>query len=186
MEDERIVDLYLAREESAISCTAEKYGYRLRSIANRLLGDEQLAEECENDTYFQTWNLIPPHEPRTYFFPFLGRIIRHLSLDECRKNHRQKRYAMYCELTQEMQECLPGTETTESQAEANMLAGQINRFLEKYSREQQNIFVKRYWYFESIEEIAEGYGIRQSKVKTTLFRMRNDLKVFLEKGGYHL
>ena len=85
MDDAQIVELYLSRDESAISETAAKYGQRLRLIAERILGDAPAAEECENETYLKAWGLIPPNEPRTYLFAFLGRITRHLAIDEYRK-----------------------------------------------------------------------------------------------------
>ena len=108
MDDSQIVELYLSRDESAIAQTSQKYGTKLRRIAQNILTDIDASEECENDAYLQTWNLIPPNEPRTYLFAFVGRIIRHLAIDRLRHDSRRKRYALYCELTDEMQECRPG------------------------------------------------------------------------------
>lgn len=184
MDDEKIVELYLSRNEDAIAQTAQKYGPRLRNIANNILNDRETAKECENDAYLETWNLIPPHEPRNYLFAFVGKIVRHLALNVCKKNNRQKRYAVYCELTQEMQECIPAVNDTEAELEANYLSSLIDEFLESCSEEQQNVFVRRYWYFDSVSQIAKAYGFSQSKVKTMLFRMRSELKKHLEKGGY--
>ena len=186
MNDNEIVELYLSRNEDAINQTAIKYGTRLRNIAFRIVDDQETAKECENSAYFETWGSIPPYEPRDYLFAFVGRIIRHIALDSYRLNHRQKRQALYCELTQEMQECLPGDQDTEAEIEAKCLSGLINDFLKTCSEEQQNMFVRRYWYFDPISEIAETYGFSQSKVKTTLFRMRAELKEHLEKGGYEV
>lgn len=186
MNDNEIVELYLARNEDAINQTALKYGARLRNIAFRIVDDSETAEECENSAYFETWKSIPPYEPRDYLFAFVGRIIRHLALDVCKMNHRLKRRALYCELTQEMQECLPSDENTESEIEANCLRELINGFLETCSDDQQNIFIRRYWYFDSVSEIASAYGFSESKVKTTLFRMRAELKKHLERGGYNV
>ena len=118
MDDSMIVDLYLSRDESAISLTAEKYGSKLRKIAYGILGSESSAEECENETYLEAWSLIPPHEPRTYLFPFLGKIIRQLAIDEYRKATRKKRSAPVCELTKEMQECIPGKNDVEEAVDA--------------------------------------------------------------------
>ena len=103
MDDNAIVELYLSRNEEAIDRTSEKYGVQLRNIANNILNDIETAKECENDAYLETWNLIPPHEPRNYLFAFIGKIIRHISINECIKNRRQKRYALFCELTKEME-----------------------------------------------------------------------------------
>lgn len=186
MDDNKIVELYLSRNEEAINQTAQRYGSKLRNIANSILNNRETAEECENDAYLETWKLIPPHEPRNYLFAFVGKIVRHIALDVCKKNNRQKRYALYFELTQEMQECIPAKNDTESEIEANYLSGPIDKFLETCSEEQQNVFVRRYWYFDSVPQIAKAYGFSQSKVKTMLFRMRSDLKKHLEKGGYDI
>ncbi len=91
MEDEAIVELYLHRDEAALRHTAEKYGSRLRSLSYGILNDPETAEECENDTYLSAWNSIPPHEPRSYFYAFLARITRNLSLSRCRERNRLKR-----------------------------------------------------------------------------------------------
>ena len=184
MDDNEIVELYLSRSEDAIDQTAQKYGSRLRSIAYSILNDRETAEECENDAYLETWNLVPPHEPRNYLFAFVGKIVRHLALNVCKKNNRQKRYAVYCELTQEMQECIPAGNDIESEMDIKYLSSLIDEYLESCSEEQQNVFVRRYWYFDSVAQIAKAYGFSQSKVKTMLFRMRSELKKHLVKGGY--
>ena len=186
MDDNEIVELYLSRDEDAIAQTAKKYGFRLRNIANNILNDMETSKECENDAYLEAWELIPPHEPRNYLFAFVGRIVRHIALNVCKKNSRQKRYAMYCELTQEMHECIPADNDIEAEIEANLLSSAIDDFLEACTKEQQNVFVRRYWYFDSISQIAKAYGFSQSKVKTMLFRMRSGLKKHLEKGGYYV
>lgn len=184
MDDSEIVELYLSRDESAISQTVQKYGAKLRQIAYSILNNMASAEECENRTYLETWNRIPPNEPRTYFFAFLGKITRHLAIDECRKNTSQKRHALFCELTQEMEQCIPGKNAVEETFEANALSQAINTFLETCTEDQRNVFVRRYWFFDTIPEICKRYGYSQSKVKTMLFRMRNGLRNYLEKEGY--
>ncbi|MBR4183186.1 MAG: sigma-70 family RNA polymerase sigma factor [Lachnospiraceae bacterium] len=186
VEDEKIVELYLSRSEEAIAQTAQKYGSRLRNIAYNILNDRETAEECENDAYHETWNLIPPNEPRNYLFAFVGRIVRHIALNICKMSRRQKRYAVYCELTQEMQECIPADNDIEAEIEAEYLSSLIDAFLEIYTEEQQNVFVRRYWYFDSVAEIAKTFGYTQGKVKSMLFRMRADLKKRLEKEGYDI
>lgn len=184
MDDAKIVELYLSRNESAITRTAEKYGVRLRRIANRILNNRESAEECENDTYLEAWKLIPPHEPRTYLFAFLGRITRHLAIDECRRGGAQKRQALFLELTSEMQECIPGDGDVEAEIEAKALSQSIDNFLETFSEEQRNVFVRRYWFFDTISEVCRRYGYSESKVKVMLFRMREGLRAHLEKEGY--
>ena len=106
MDDSRIVELYLLRDETAIKQTTEKYGSRLRSLAYGIVNDSQTAEECENDTYMEAWNTIPPHEPRSYLYAFLARITRHISLNYCRDRSRLKRSAFICELSVEIEQCM--------------------------------------------------------------------------------
>ena len=185
MDDSEIVDLYLSRDEAAISRTAVKYGARLRRIADQILNDPCDAEECENDTYLQAWNLIPPNEPRTYLFSFLGRITRHLAIDLCRKRGAEKRSAVFCELTREMEECLPSDSGDVEQAvEAADLSRILNEFLARHSAEQQLVFVRRYWFFDTVPEISRRCGFSQSKVKMMLLRMREELRTWLGKEGY--
>ncbi len=184
MEDSIIVDLYLSRDETAIFHTAQKYGSKLRRIAYNILNNTSSAEECENDTYLEAWNRIPPNEPRTYLFAFLGKIIRHLAIDECRKNASRKRYAIFCELTKEMEQCIPGNNDVEGIFHADALSQSISSFLDSCSENQRNVFIRRYWYFDSISEICRRYGYSESKVKSILFRMREGLRDFLEKEGY--
>ena len=184
MDDSGIVDLYLARDESAIIETQRKYGQRLSRIACNILDRAESAEECENDTYLEAWNRIPPHEPRTYLFSFLGKITRHLAIDRCRKNTSLKRQALFCELTAEMEECIPGRSSAEEAVDAKALKHSIDAYLSGLSVPQQNVFVRRYWFFDSIADIARQYGFSQSKVKTMLFRMREGLRTHLEKEGY--
>lgn len=105
LDDNRIVELYLLRDETAIKQTTEKYGSRLRSLACGIVNDQQTAEECENDTYMEAWNTIPPHEPRSYLYAFLARITRHISLNCCRDRNRLKRSAFICELSAELEQC---------------------------------------------------------------------------------
>ena len=186
MDDNKIVEFYLSRNEDAISQTAAKYGSRLRNIANNILNDRETAKECENDTYLRAWNLIPPNEPREYLFAFMGRIVRNIALDRCRNENRQKRHVIYCELTQEMQECIPSESNPESDVEAQYLSNLIDGFLGTCTREQRSVFVRRYWYFETIPTICKRYGFSQSKVKMMLLRMREQLKEYLIKGGYDL
>lgn len=186
MDDAVIVELYIKRDESAISYTSEKYGKGLRKIANNVLGDEETSKECENDAYLETWNLIPPNEPRNYLFAFVGRIVRHLAIDRLKAAGAQKRSALYCELTDELQECIPGQSDVFSEISAMELTDMINSFLEEYPQVQRNIFVRRYWYFDSVSEICKRYSLTQSNVKTTLFRMREKLKDRLNRGGYEL
>lgn len=186
LEDDRIVNLYLLRDEKAITESKEKYGRRLRSLANGIVNDKETAKECENDTYLQAWNFIPPHEPRTYLYAFLARITRHISLNCCRSRDTLKRSAFISELSAEMEQCIPTPDDTECRMDELQLCEVINHFLSTLSDEKRYMFIRRYWYLDSISEIARRLSISQSKVKTNLFRCRNQLREYLEKEGYIL
>ena len=184
MDDHRIVELYLLRDETAIRQTSEKYGSRLRSLAYGIVDDRQTAEECENDTYMEAWNTIPPHEPGGYLYAFLARITRHISLNRCRDRSRLKRSALICELSAELEQCIPAPDDTECRINDMALSEAVNGFLGALSEEKRNIFVRRYWYLDSIADISKRFALSESKVKTTLFRCRNRLREHLIKEGY--
>ena len=186
MEDEKIVELYLRRDESAIGRTAEKYGTRLHALAYGIVADSQTAEECENDTYLSAWNSIPPHAPKHYFYAFLARITRNLSLSRCRENHRLKRSAHMEELSREMEQCIPAPNDLDCRLDEMALKQAINGFLRTQQEQKRNVFVRRYWYLDSVEDISKRYGISISKVKIILFRSRNALREYLIKEGYIL
>lgn len=184
MEDNIIVELYLNRDETAINQTRDKYGARLRSLAFNIVKDVHTTEECENDTYMQAWASIPPHEPRHYLYAFLARIIRHISLNRCRDCSRLKRSAFICELSTELEQCIPAPNDVDRLIDDIAFGEVINNFLAEIGEEKRNIFLRRYWYFDSIADISKRFGISKSKVKTTLFRIRNGLREHLEKEGY--
>lgn len=186
MDDSKIVALYLLRDEAAIRQTEEKYGSRLRSLAFGIVGDSQTAEECENDTYMEAWSTIPPHEPEGYLYAFLARITRHISLNCCRDRRRLKRSALICELSAEMEQCIPAPDDAACRVDDLVLRDAINGFLGSLNAEKRNIFVRRYWYLDSVAAISRRFSISESKVKTTLFRCRAGLREYLEKEGYTL
>ena len=184
LDDNQIIELYLFRDEAAIRQTSEKFGKRLRSLAYAIISDLQTAEECENDTYMEAWNAIPPHEPRSYLYNFLARITRHISLNCCRERSRLKRKAFICELSTEMEQCIPAPDDVESRVDDMALREAINGFLGTLGQEKRDIFIRRYWYLDSIAHISQRFSLSESKVKTTLFRCRNQLRAYLEKEGY--
>lgn len=186
MQDDRIIELYLLRDEAAIRLTAEQFGSRLRALAYGIVNDRQAAEECENDTYMEAWNAIPPHEPRGYLYAFLARITRHISLNRCRDRARLKRGAAVCALSAELEECIPCPDDLACRADDMALSEAINGFLGKLSAEKRNIFIRRYWYLDSIADISRRFSRSQSNVKTTLFRIRGQFREYLEQEGYTL
>ena len=186
MDDSSIVDLFLAKNEEAIRRTKEKYGARLRALSYNIVCDRETAEECENDTYMKTWSLIPPHEPRTYLYPFLAKIARNLSLNICRARQRLKRSAVISELSAEMEQCIPSPDDCECAIDDIALKMALNTFLKSLSREKRNIFLRRYWFLDSVAVISDRFGLSESSVKTTLFRCRVQLRQKLIREGYTL
>ena len=159
LDDNRIVDLYLSRDEAAISQTSEKYGSRLRNVAHGIVEDLHTAEECVNDIYMEEWNSIPPHEPKSCLFAFLARITRHIALDFCKERSRLKRRAFICELSAELKQCIPALDDTERHIDAMVLCEAINTFLATLGDERRNIFMRRYWYMDSIAASSQCYGL---------------------------
>lgn len=186
MEDKEIIALYQSRDEAAVERTAEKYGQRLRRISYGITEDDQTAEECENDTYLEAWNAIPPQNPSDYLFAYLARIVRHISIDVCRSRRRLKRNAILVELTAEMEECIPAPDDAARRVEYQELGRLISRWLYTLSEEKQVVFIQRYWYLSSVSDIAKKLGMGQSRVKMTLLRCRNGLREYLEKEGWIL
>jgi len=184
LNDDEIVRLYLRRDEAAVEQSAEKFGARLRSLAYGIVCDLQTAEECENDTYMEAWNSIPPHEPYDYLYAFLAHITRHIALNCCRDRSRLKRSAFICELSEEMEQCIPSPNDAECHLNDMVLKEAINGFLCTLSEEKRNIFLRRYWYLDSIAAISKRFALSESKVKTTLFRCRNQFREYLKKEGY--
>lgn len=186
MEDGSIVDMFLMRDESAIGCTKEKYGSILRHLAYEITKDAENAEECENDVYLCAWNSIPPHKPYHYFLPFLTKITRDVALSCFRKRNVGKRRAFIDELTKELENAIPAAGSMDDYMDEMVLRDILNRFLDGLPKEMRSVFIRRYWYLDSIQCIADGYGMSTSKVKSILYRCRNQLKIFLEKDGYML
>lgn len=186
MEDKQIIGLFLNRDESAVSETAKKYGSRLRQLSFSIVQNTQTAEECENDTYFEAWHAIPPHRPENYFYAFLARITRNLSLNRCTELSRLKRKAHICELSAEMAQCIPGPESVENYMDRKALESILNLFLRSLDPRKRNLFIRRYWYLDSIHAISERFQLSESNVKTILSRCRKELRICLEKEGIFL
>ena len=183
MKDAEIVRLYWRREESAIEETALQYTGYCYSIAYGILASEEDSEECVSDTWLRAWNAIPPAKPNRLSL-FLGKITRNLALDCCKKTRAKKREAGSTHLIlDELQECIASSETVEQAAAGRELEEQVNRFLHNLPRRECNIFLMRYWYNQSLFEIAEKLSVKESNVKASLFRSRKKLRKHLEKEG---
>ena len=184
MDDERIVELYWKRNENAISETATKYGSYLNSISYNILVNSEGAQECVNDTYHDAWNSMPPHRP-SILATFLGKITRRISIDRWRNLNRVKRGGGEVTLAlEELEQCVAGSHDVEKEIEKKELVQAINRFLDTLPVPERRVFLARYWYMDSIQDIAAHFKFSQSKVMSMLFRTRNKLRRQLEKEGY--
>ena len=183
MSDERIVELYWQRNESAIRLTHERYGGLCTRVAMNILGDPSDAEECVNDTYLKAWNSIPPHKPEV-LSAFLGKITRYVSLKRRRDKQAQKRGGGELSLAyEELADCIPAKHDIDAELEAKEIALHINAFLSALPATERHIFICRYWYFDSIGSISRQFGFRETKVKSMLFRTRTKLRDKLKKEG---
>ena len=154
MEDSAIIDLYWAREERALSETDAKYGGYCRSIAHNILKNREDSEECVSDTWLHAWNAMPPQRP-SILSSFLGRITRNLSFDRCRRQNAEKRGGGSLPLAlDELSECVPAPGRVEQALEARELAEAIDRFLRTLPERECSIFLRRYWYVDSVQDIA--------------------------------
>jgi len=186
MQDEKIVSLYWDRDETAIAATEEKYGRYLLKIAYNILCDQEDSRESVNDTYFKAWNSMPPHRP-DILSAFLSKITRQTAIDLLRRQTREKRGgSRYIQSLSELEDCVSADNTTEQSVDFRLLAEAIGDYLRTLSPEPRNLFVGRYYYFDSIREIAGYYGMTEAKVKTTLHRIRKGLKQYLIKEGFEL
>lgn len=183
MNDKKIIELLFARSQTAISHLQKKFGKYCHAIAYNILGNELDAQECVNDTYIRVWDSIPPHRPER-LSSFMGKITRNLALDRIKSRNRQKRRgSQITAAIGELKECIPDLAYPSDIADDIALRDALNSFLYSLSDETMKIFLQRYWYMSSIKEISEELSVSQSKVKITLHRTRNALKLYLEKEG---
>lgn len=185
MDDNSIVELFWSRNEDAIKQTDLKYGKLCKNLSVNILNDESDAEECVNDSYLTLWNRIPDERPK-YFCAFLCRIVKNLSLKKLEKITAAKRKPLCTVPLSELGDCVSGTDITESEYDASELAEKISQFLYRQDTLKRNIFVLRYWYCEPLKTIADRFGMKEHKVASVLFSMRQKLKKYLEKEGYLL
>ena len=183
MEDREIIALYFARSEDAISETDKKYGKYCHYIAYRILNDNEDAREIVNDTYLKVWDTVPPKNPSP-FKSYLGMISRQFSINAYIQKRRQKRGGQIPLMLVELAECLPAESSPADETEALAIRDALNRFIRSLPEQTQKVFVRRYWYASSIDEIAKEYGMNKNSVGVTLMRTREKLREFLKKEGF--
>ncbi len=183
MDDEKIIGLLFKRDENAIKAVQEKYGAYCKSIAYNILHNDSDAEECVNEALFNVWQSVPPNHPQS-LCGYTGKCVRYASLKRLRESNAIKRGGGEVQLAySEISEFITAKDTTHTAIEAEETGRIINEFLSTLSKKDRQIFVCRYWYFDSVSQIAEQFGFSESKIKSILFRTRKKLKIKLEKEG---
>ena len=182
MDDSKIIALLFARSEQAIDALADKYGKLCYKIADNVLGNSQDAEECVNDAYLGVWNTVPPTHPNP-LLAYVCRIVRNLSIKRYRSNTAQKRNSIYDVAISELEGCLATTKTVEEEVEVRELKELLYAFLDSLSKENRVIFVRRYWFTDSYEQIAKRVGMSEKNVSVRLVRIRKQLREYLEERG---
>ena len=181
MDDSKIIELFFARNEDAIKHTDDTYGRRLFHLADNIVHNDQDAEESVNDTYMKAWDTIPPQRPE-HFFAYIAKICRNFALKRIDWQKAKKRNAEVVSLTQEMENCIPDT-YRDMEADECELGRILDAFLRTLTPENQMVFLRRYWYVDTIAEIAVRYGISESAVQMRLNRTRSKLAMYLAKEG---
>ena len=186
MDDAKIVQLYWDRNEQAIPASADKYGNYCTSIAKNILGNREDAEECVNDTYLSAWNAMPPHRP-TILSTFLGKITRNLSIKHYNRSTADKRGGgQITVVLDEIAEFVSDMDSVEQEIDHKELVKTIDAFLGTLSIEKRGIFIRRYWYFDKISDIASEFGMTENHVSVVLSRLRLKLHNYLLERGFEL
>ena len=185
MDDSKIIDLFYARSEQAIMELSTKYGAVFSKVAKNILNNSHDAEECVNDAYLGAWNTIPPQNPNP-LLTYICRIVRNLAIMKYHANTAIKRNSFYDAALDELEDCLASSETVEDKLTAKELSATLDQFLDTLDRENRVMFVRRYWYSDSISEIAERLHMSKNNVSVRLSRTRERLKNYLKKEGYIL
>ena len=185
LDDDKIVALFYARKEEAIVELAKKYGGICTCVAKNILSDARDTEECVNDAYLGAWNTIPPQNPNP-LLTYICRIVRNLAINRYHANSAVKRNSIYDISLEEVLDCFTLSFSPEDQMDAKETAQFINAFLGTLDKENRMIFVSRYWYSDSIEEIAKVFGISKHNVSVRLSRTREKLRKYLLKEGVYL
>lgn len=184
MEDSRIIELYFARDESAITETAKKYGRLCLKVAGNILSSDSDVEECVNDTYLGVWNAIPPTRPNN-FRNYICRIVRNVAFKRYNYNAAKKRSVeLECSLS-EMEDILPD-ESISYDVDNEYIGEAINEFLDGLDSEARVMFVRKYWFFDTVSEIASRFSFSESKVKSSLYHTREKLRKYLEEKGIRI
>ncbi len=185
MNDREIIDLFLERSEDAVKQVSADYGERLRRIALGVTGDPGIAEECVNDAYLGCWNAIPPARPKP-LVSFVCRIVRNISINRAASKGFRQWKSNYEGCLEELEYLIPGGNDVEQSMDEKQLSACIDEFLHKQNEISRMIFVRRFYFMDSCEDIAEASGLSSGAVRTRLSRVKADLKTFLERKGWEV
>lgn len=184
-EDIKIIDLLFERNESGLSQIEAKYKNLYKSILAKLLSNGEDVEECENDVLLAVWNSIPPNRPEN-LSAYICKIARNVSINKFKYNTRTKRSKGYITAIEELSECIPDKAAEGSfdkKAEQKEISEAISDFLRGMDAETRILFIRRYFYLESVTELSKRYGISENRISVKLFRTRAKLHKYLEKEG---
>ena len=182
LEDSKIISLFFERSEQAVEELNRKYGPAVKKTAANILSDRLDVEECVNDAYLRVWNSIPPQNPNP-LVSYVCKIARNLAIDRYHANKAEKRNESFNLVLEEMEECIPSGMNVETEYDAKELTASINRFLSTLNREDRFLFVRRYWYGDSIADLATMTKGNVNRISVRLFRIREKLKKSLVKEG---
>ncbi len=186
MEDSEIVALYWARDQRAITESADKYGAYCASVARNILESPEDAEECVSDTWFRAWNAMPPQRP-SLLSAFFGRITRNLAFDRYRSRSAAKRGGVGAALMlEELGDCVSGKDDVQQRLDMQELTDDLNAFLRSLPPEKRRLFLRRYFYADSLAEIAKRFGRKENQVAVSLHRLRKELRAYLEERGHEV
>lgn len=182
MEDDLILQLFWARSQDALTQTQRKYGKLINHIAKNVLSDPRDAEEAAADTYLRLWNSIPPNRPQ-HLQSYSAKLVRNAALDILRTKNRGKRDSRSDILFSELEECIAGSEDVGARLEEKELVELINRYLRTLDAASRNLFIRRYFAMDELEELAADFGMSKHTVSTRLYRVRKGLQKYLRKEG---
>ena len=183
--DDAIIELFFARNETAIHELDSKYGAFCRKLSSGIVGDSRDAEECVNDSYLGVWNTVPPQRPNS-LLTYLSKIVRNTSINRYRRNTAACRSCHYDVALEELENSLVSPDTPQQMLEAEELKTMLQSFLDRLSAENRVIFLRRYWFCDAYADIARQVGLTEKNVSVRLNRMRADLRLHLQKGGVAL
>lgn len=180
--DERIIELFFSRSESAISYVADKYGGKMHALSYNIVGNKLDAEECVNDSYLAMWNAIPPARPLP-LSPYAYRVTRNVSLTRYRHNNAEKRNPASTVSFEQISDCIPADSDVREDISRSELTAILNCWLSGLGRQNLYIFMRRYWYMDGVERIAADLEMSAASVYLRIDRMKKSLARFLRGKG---